>query len=256
MKGRLGRGVALPSGIRRLLPVALLAVAALVAAVPTGFGISTGITKDNAGVPDFEALGCTACHGAGAPHATFAEGSLGQISWTIADAKGKTPAGNAYHADHEYTINITLKEQNAPEAAKHAGFNLRASAGKLAGVAGVSQVSSDGTQATHVAPDRHEWQVLWTSPAEGPVVFDLFVNDVDGSGLPDAGDEVHRVGWFLTDESHAQPGAVSEEEIEFGITLQQYWIGLIGLAGMIFVIVASFVYLKFVNPHNSGPKDR
>ncbi len=85
---------------------------------------------------------------------------------------------------------------------------------------------------------------------------DLFVNDVDGSGLPDAGDEVHRVGWFLTDESHAQPGAVSEEEIEFGITLQQYWIGLIGLAGMIFVIVASFVYLKFVNPHNSGPKDR
>ena len=51
------------------------------------------------------------------------------------------------------------------------------------------------------------------------------------------------------------PGAAAEE-VEFGITLQQYWIGLIGLAGMIFIMVAGFVYLKFVNPHNTDPKDR
>ena len=34
------------------------------------------------------------------------------------------------------------------------------------------------------------------------------------------------------------------------------WIGLIGLAGMVFVMVAGFVYLKFVNPHNTDQKDR
>ncbi len=51
-------------------------------------------------------------------------------------------------------------------------------------------------------------------------------------------------------------GAAVEEEVEFGITLQQYWIGLIALVGMVFVMVAGFVYLKFVNPHNADAKDR
>jgi hypothetical protein len=51
-------------------------------------------------------------------------------------------------------------------------------------------------------------------------------------------------------------GAAEEHEVHFGISLQQYWIGLIGLGGMVFVLVAAFVYLKFASPHNTDPKDR
>jgi hypothetical protein len=234
----------------------LFAAASALLVAPIGFGFSGGITKDNAGVAEFEAGGCTACHGPGAPHADFAPGASDVISWTMTDAEGNVPAGNTYEADVVYTINITLlEERNAPSAANHAGFNLRASAGELAGVEGISQVSGDGTQATHTGPGRTDWQVTWTAPGDGVAVFDLFVNDVDGSGANDAGDQVLRVGWFLTDESHTLPGAAAEH-VEFGITLQQYWIGLIGLAGMIFIMVAGFVYLKFVNPHNTDQKDR
>lgn len=235
--------------------LALAAAAFAVLASPIGFGFSGGITKDNAGVADFETIGCTACHGPGAPHADFAAGASDVVSWTMVDAEGHEPAGNAYHADAVYTINITLAERNNPTAAQHAGFSLRASAGELAGVEGISKVSGDATQATHTGPGFTAWQVQWTAPAEGVAVFDLFVNDVDGSAAPDAGDQVLRVGWFLTDESHTLPGAAAEH-VEFGITLQQYWIGLIGLAGMIFIMVAGFVYLKFVNPHNTDQKDR
>lgn len=235
----------------RLLGLAAVA-AALVAPVVLAF--SGGITKDNAGVADFEAIGCTACHGPGAPHADFAAGA--PVTWAITDPEGNDVAGNVYAHEGVYTITITLDEQNVPGAANHAGFNLRSSSGGLAGVEGQSQASADGTQATHTSAARTSWSVQWTAPAEGPAIFDLFVNDVDGSGANDPGDSVHRVGFYLTDESHALPGAAEAEHVEFGITLQQYWIGLIGLFGMIAVMVAGYVYLKFANPHNTDQKDR
>ena len=240
---------------RRLALLALFATVSAVLWVPMGFGFSGGITKDDSVPADFETIGCTACHGDGAPHADFTAGANGVISWTMTDPEGNEPAGNEYHAETVYTINITLAERNAASAANHAGFNLRTSAGEFAGVEGSSRISGDGTQATHVNAQATSWTVRWTSPGEGVAVFDLFVNDVDGSESPDAGDQVLRVGWFLTDESHTLPGAAAEH-VEFGITLQQYWIGLIGLAGMIFIMVAGFVYLKFVNPHNTDAKDR
>ena len=47
---------------------------------------------------------------------------------------------------------------------RKAGFNLRASAGKLAGVAGISQNTADGTQATHINAAHTAWNVTWTAP--------------------------------------------------------------------------------------------
>ncbi|HLF16655.1 MAG TPA: choice-of-anchor V domain-containing protein [Candidatus Thermoplasmatota archaeon] len=261
-----GAAVATPVGVRRLGPVLLLALVALLAAAPSVFGFSTGICNGcegganappPAGEADFGKIGCVACHGPGsaAPH-EFAAGGTDVIQWSFTDAEGNTLAGNAYDPHAVYTLTITLDEQNEPGAANHAGFNLRASAGKLEAVAGQSQVSGDGSQATHVGPGLTSWEVTWTPPASGAVGFDLFVNDVDGSSSPNEGDQVYRTGIWITDEEGAMVGSAPEEEVEFGISLQQYWIGLIGLAGMIFVMVAGFVYLKFVNPHNTDPKDR
>ncbi|MHB1260981.1 MAG: choice-of-anchor V domain-containing protein [Thermoplasmatota archaeon] len=237
----------------RWLVPALALAAALVVAVPA-FGFSTGIHKENAPDPAaFAKDGCTACHGT--LH-TFSALNTTNVMVAVAKAEGGQPLNGAYEAHALYTITITLNEQNQPSAANHAGFNLRAAAGKLTAVAEQSQVTADGAQATHVGPGRTSWQVGWEAPESGAAGFSLYVNDVDGSAAPDPADQVYWLQFGFGDHEGAVLGAAVHEEIEFGISLQQYWIGLIGLAGMLFVVVASFVYIKFVNPHNTDQKDR
>lgn len=249
--------MALLKARHRLLPVAVLLLA-----VPAALAFSTGICVGCAGSANppsglgFDEVGCVACHGPSpGAHAAFLPLDNSGISVKATAADG-TSLNGPYKAKETYTLAITFRETNKPEATNHAGFNLRASAGKLAGVADQSQAAADGLQATHVGPGRTNWNVTWTAPDSGAVAFSLFVNDVDGSASPDEGDQVHWVQFGYTDAEHSVLGAASEEAVEFGITLQQYWIGLIGLAGMIFVMVAGFVYLKFVNPHNTDQKDR
>jgi hypothetical protein len=254
----LGASVALLLASRsprsRWLVLALVALAALVAAAPLGLGFSTGITKDNAGLDSFGPYGCVACHGNSAEH-KFEALDVQNVRITVVNEAGESLNG-AYEPQGLYTITITLNEQVAPGAANRAGFNLRAAAGTLSAVAGQSQISSDATQATHVGADRTSWQVGWEAPEHGAAGFSLYVNDVDGSGLPDAADQVYWIQFGFGDHDGAVLGAAEEHEVHFGISLQQYWIGLIGLAGMLFIMVAGFVYLKFANPHNTDHKDR
>jgi hypothetical protein len=243
----------LPGARGRWLAPALALAAASLVAVPA-FGFSSGIHKDNAQNPSFEPFGCVACHGNSAEH-EFPHLDTNNVRVRVVDADGQ-PLNGPYEAEAQYTITITLDEQNAPDATNHAGFNLRAAAGTLAGVDGQSQTSADGTQATHVNAASTSWNVTWTAPASGAAGFSLYVNDVDGSGAQDAGDQVYWLQFGFGDHEGAVLGAAEEHEVHFGISLQQYWIGLIGLAGMLFVMVAGFVYLKFVNPHNTDQKDR
>jgi hypothetical protein len=241
---------------RNALALLVAAAAVVVVLAPTGLGLSTGANKETIQDPNFAAKGCTACHGGG----KFTAGGLDMIHVAFTGPDGLAIAGNTYEKGKEYTINITLDEKNAKDGGavgNHAGFNLRAAGGKLAAVAGISQVTSDGTQATHINGKSTHWLVKWTGPEDDSVVaFTLFVNDVDGSGAPDAADQVHRVDFYLTNSKGDVAGAVKTEAVEYGISLQQYWIGLIGLAGMLFIMVGGYFFLKYGNPHNSGPKDR
>ncbi len=236
------------------LPVALVALTLALALTPLGVGFSGGITKETAPDPGaFAEEGCTSCHG---DHSYGPSEPRSLVNVVFTDENGAALSG-PYEHDATYTITITLAEQNAPEAGNRAGFNLRASAGTLEAVDGSSQTSGDGAEAAHVNAGAAEWTVMWTAPAEGVVIFDLWVNDVDGSGAPDPGDHVYNVGFFLKDDTGALPGAAAEEhEIHFGVSLQQYWIGLIGLAGMLFIMAFAFVYMKYSNPHNTDQKDQ
>lgn len=245
------RDVASASRRRIALGALLLASVALLVA-PSGMSFSGGITDDNAGNPAFEAEGCTACHG---DH-SFAPFSAGeQLTVSIVDAEGN-PVGGPYEHDAEYTITITLDEQNEPGANNRAGFNLRVDAGELHAVDGVSQINGAGTQATHVNAASVSWTVGWTAPSEGPVVFDLWVNDVNGDGGPDAGDQVYNFPFYLKDHEGAVPGAVQEHEEHVGVELPQYWVGLIALAGMSVILVFTYFYVKYSSPHHTDKKDR
>ncbi len=241
---------------RNGLAVLVLAAAVLVVVAPAGLGLSTGANKETIQDPNFASKGCTACHGDG----KFAPGGLDMIHVAFIGPDGKAIAGNTYAKGTAYTVHIVLDELNKPDGGKtghHAGFNLRAAAGKLTAVAGQSQVTTDQSQATHLDATRTTWNVTWTGPEDDSVVsFTLFVNDVDGSGAPDAADQVHRVDFYLTNSKGDVAGALKTESVEFGISLQQYWIGLIGLAGMLFIMVGGYVYLKYGSKHNSDEKDR
>lgn len=231
---------------------AAVAVAAAVAA-PSGLGFSTGITKDNANVGDFDSFGCTACHGT---QHQFQPLDNSGIRFAIHSADG-APLNGPYTKEATYTITISFPETNAPTEKNHAGFNLRASAGELGAVEGQSQVAGDKSQATHVGPGRTSWNVTWKAPAGGPISFRLFINDVDGDGSPSKTDQVHQAFFGLTDETGAALGAPTvQAEPTYGISLQQYWIGLIALAGMLFIMLAGYVYLKYGSSHNTDAKDR
>lgn len=241
---------------QRAVPLALFVAAAIVAIGPA-FGHTNGMAEGiSSDYPhDFAENGCTSCHADGGVH-KFAEDK--GISWTIANAKGEALHGGRYEKGVTYTITITLDEVNAPNAANHAGFNLQASSGKFEATQKDTHVQANkaGTQVTHKDPKESSWSAQWTAPDSGAVSFVLVVNDVNGDGAPNGGDRVHRAYFGLTDEHGAQLGAASAEAVEYGISLQQYWIGLIGLAGMLVVMAAGFVYLKFANPHNTDQKDR
>ena len=256
---KLRPGASTPVSRWLALGLCLLVAAVVVAPLGLGFshGICVGCEGGSAAPPgDFATIGCVACHGPSpGPHAAYANADNAGISISAKAPDGSFLNG-VYKAKEHYTLTINFTETNHPEAPNHAGFNLRASAGKLSAVTGQSQVSGDGKQATHVDPTRTSWQVGWEAPDSGAAGFSLFINDVDGSGAPDEPDQVHWVQFGYADAEHSVLGAVKTEAVEFGISLQQYWIGLLGLAGMIFIMVAGFVYLKFVNPHNTDQKDR
>lgn len=243
---------------RRAWPLLLLAAVAFAATQPA-FGHTGGMFKDSIDYPhDFDEYGCTSCHTDHPGQGNAYVNGPSAVNWTFVDAKGKLMAGNKYAKGAVYTVTITLSDEQAANKDNHAGFNLRASAGKFEALAsdGHVQVSKDGSQATHKDPKETQWSMKWTAPDSGGVSFELWVNDVNGNGLNDGADQVHAFGFWLTDEKGAQVGAASEGAVEYGISLQQYWIGLIGLMGMIVVMVGAFAYLKFANPHNTDAKDR
>lgn len=242
---------------RRSTGLVLVMAAFALAFSPLGTGFSGGITTEDAAFDPTHG-GCTAsgCHGG---EAFAAEPYIWEIvTVTFTDAEGGALSG-AYEHGATYTLTITLDEQVATDggaAGNHAGFNLFADGGSFEAVDDTARVTDAGDEATHTDGSSTEWNVAWTAPEEGPVTFRLFVNDVDGSGSPDEPDDVYFGIFSVTDEEFALPGAVQEEEAHVGVPLPQYWLGLLALAGMAFILIFGFVYLKYVSPHNTDHKDR
>ncbi len=239
---------------KKSAPLMVIAAALLLVYAPSAFGSSTGMNKENSLYPaEFDSEGCTSCHGT--LHEWVA--TEDKIVYTIVDADGNAVASGSYKHDATYTITVSLRDELNPDEDNKAGFYLEATAGEFVPVSANVQVTSGGLEASHTDASTSEWVVEWIAPEEGAVAFELLVNDVDGSGNADTGDVVYRKYFALTDEEGAQLGAAEgEHEVHFGVSLPQYWLGLIALGSMTFVMIFAFVYLKFVSPHNTDAKDR
>ena len=224
--------------------VALVAVAM----APSGIGFPTGVLTGDPGF-DPEHGGCTSCHGGGA----FAtQGAPIHVQVTDAEGNG---LGGIYEHGATYTITITLDELNGIGETNKGGFNLWTDGGDFE-AGDNSRISDAGNEATHSNAETSEWSVIWHAPDAGAVTFRLYVNDVNGVGGADPGDEVYFKIFSLTDDTASMPGAVEEHEPHVGVPLPQYWLGLIALAAMAVVMIFGYVYLKYASPHNTTEKDR
>jgi len=94
------------------------------------------------------------------------------------------------------------------------------------------------------------WTFQWTAPTEGTgdALFTIYFNVVDGAAS--SGDQ-----WsYLTAVSLGTPQEVSSEVSihELGVTLMQYWIGLIGIASVLLSILVAYIVIRGGSAHYRG----
>lgn len=152
-----------------------------------------------AGVSGRAEGGCT-CHGGGTADASIQPNVEG------------LPA--RYEPEKSYSMAIGVK--GGPPYTK-AGFDLKASQGRLSAATGEAnvQVTSTATfggspgEATHKSPGSRSWKVEWTAPAAGAgkVIFHLAVNSVNGNDQPDLLDKWNLVT-LSSDEVNLAPRPV------------------------------------------------
>ncbi len=98
--------------------------------------------------------------------------------------------------------------------------------------------------------DVRNWTFQWTAPVEGAgdAIFIIYFNVVNGQGTN--GDQ-----WgYLSAVSLGTPQASSHEVSihELGVTLMQYWIGLIGLGVVLLSVLIAYVVMRGGSAHYRG----
>ena len=94
------------------------------------------------------------------------------------------------------------------------------------------------------------WVFQWTAPDEGTgdAVFTIYFNVVNGEAS--TGDQ-----WsYLTAISLGTPQEASGEVSihELGVTLMQYWIGLLGIAVVLLSVLISYIVMRGGSSHYRG----
>ncbi|MDP7006989.1 MAG: hypothetical protein QGG57_02195 [Candidatus Poseidoniia archaeon] len=151
-----------------------------------------------------------------------------------------------YEPGATYNLTLTIADSGVSDAADPAaagGFLMRVTNGSFEGGTDF-WVNDDSRMLSHNADsdDQRNWTVAWTAPEEGSgdAVLTVYFNVVNGENGNDPGD-----GWTrLVAVSLGTPQAL-EDEVgihELGVSLKQYWIGLIGIGiTMVFVLLAYIV---------------
>jgi hypothetical protein len=238
---RFGKGIAF---------VALVAIAFVFAASASGF--SSGINRSNGLTEE----GCI-CHGPG--------GSGGKPSPAVEVLI--LIGDNPYHYEAGETYNITitaLTDVPASAAGNKGGFNLRVSAGTLAAAPGFEERVQIVTarEATHTLDgDRASrvFNLTWTAPATGEeaVIFQAFVNTVNGDGAPNESDHWNGKVVVLMGESGVIGGEGEVNPEHFGVRWLAHWVGIISFIAVFAVLIIYYFVLKFGETvHATDHRDR
>jgi hypothetical protein len=161
---------------------------------------------------------------------------------------------NAYVPETTYDITLVVNDTNVDSvdgAMRYGGFLAEVSEGSF-----VSNenywVGGGGSYISHNENSNmvRSWVFQWTAPGNGSgdALFTLYFNVVNGAAT--TGDQ-----WsYLTAVSLGTPQEVSSEVSihELGVTLMQYWIGLIGIASVLLSILIAYVVIRGGSAHYRG----
>ena len=219
-------------------------------------GYSNGIGGDENGDGDVALAGCT-CHN-----------ELPDNSVTV------ILEGLPYHYSADTTYPLTIQLIGGPDidsSSNTGGFAMRVTSGSLAGAEGfetlVQNWEDDVTSLTHSGagaeiPDR-TWMVTWTAPENGTGAVTIWLagNSVNGDGIPSELDRWNRLSISLEEgedsgdtrtvfsgNGEIEPPAPVETHVDLhhmGAKLRAHWLGLLGFAAVILVILFCGFFLRY-----------
>ena len=161
---------------------------------------------------------------------------------------------DAYEPENSYNISLAIADENvemAEDAVRYGGFLAEVSEGTF--VANENYwVGGEGSYISHNDNSNiaRNWTFEWTAPADGAgdAVFVIYFNVVNGQGTN--GDQWN----YLTAVSLGTPQASSHEVSihELGVTLMQYWIGLMGIGVVLLSVLISYIVIRGGSAHYRG----
>jgi hypothetical protein len=161
---------------------------------------------------------------------------------------------NTYVPETTYNITLTVNDTNVDSvdgSVRYGGFLAEVSEGIF--VANENYwLGGSGSYISHNDNSNtvRNWTFQWTAPTEGTgdALFTIYFNVVNGAAT--TGDQ-----WsYLTAVSLGTPQETSSEVSihELGVTLMQYWIGLIGIASVLLSILIAYIVIRGGSAHYRG----
>ena len=177
-----------------------------------------------------------------------------------------------YEVGSQYLLTIQLVGGPDIDASSNTGgFSMRVSAGTLSAAEGfesyVQNWEDDETRLTHTnsgsQTEDRTWEIVWTAPSDNEEVVALWLvgNSVNGDQIPseldkgnrlsvsvDEGDDDGRTRTVFSGNGEIEPPAPADHGMEIhdmGAGLRAHWLGLLGFAAVIIVILFCGLFLRY-----------
>ncbi len=215
----------------------------------------TGVGGDANNDGDVAIAGCT-CHAAEPDNS---------VTLILTDVPYRYESGITY----DMKIQIVGGPDIDPDSGT-GGFAMRVSSGSLSGSEGfenlVQNWEDDPQSLTHTDPGSQTadrtWYISWTAPSAATGVVSLWLsgNSVNGDGVPSELDRWNRLSTMIDEgedggvrtvfagNGDIEPPAPAEEGIDLhhmGAGLRAHWLGLLGFAAVVIVIVFCGLMLRY-----------
>ena len=176
-----------------------------------------------------------------------------------------------YEAGGQYELAIQLIGGPAPDTTSNtAGFSMMVSSGTLGAGEGyesmVQNWEDDPARLTHTSSgaktEDRSWHVLWTAPPNGGGVVTIWLagNSVNGDQIPSTLDNWNRLSTIIeegADDGSTRTvfsgnGDIVPPEAEHGVDIHEmgaglraHWLGLLGFAAVIIVLLFCGLFLRY-----------